>query len=176
MNQPPEGWRPGRWCLSDSWGLPSPAKIAHSSERSRTHCTVEGAEACSECQEPGCPASGNPRKLSSGGLIALAAGARGPGQGSMVDPAGRECFPQGEALLEGNERMYLNCGVWQVPLLLELCPSEQVTSQVLKGVTSRPASLKVLRPGAVFPSQGPCVCVHRYTDTLFSSSLGAEKK
>lgn len=32
----------GCWCLSDAWGLPSLAKVAHSSERSRTHCAVGG--------------------------------------------------------------------------------------------------------------------------------------
>ena len=56
----------GGWCLSDSWGFLSLARKAHSSERSRTHCAVKGTEACLECQVPGCPASGNPRKLSFG--------------------------------------------------------------------------------------------------------------
>lgn len=42
---PREGWEAGHWCLSDSWGLLSLAEEAHSLERSRTHCALEGVEA-----------------------------------------------------------------------------------------------------------------------------------
>lgn len=92
------------WCLSDSRGLPSLAKKAHSSGCSRTHCAVEGAEACWGCQVPGCPALGNLRKLSSGGAQWPGRGARTQKDG--LDPDGRDCFSEREGLLGGNE-MYL---------------------------------------------------------------------
>lgn len=74
-----------RWCLSDSWGLPSLAKKAHSSDYSRTHCAVgRNRKARSECQVPGCPALGNPRKLSSGGAQQPGSWGEGAGTGRVV--------------------------------------------------------------------------------------------
>ena len=63
----PRGVEAGHWCLSDSWGLPSLAKEAHSLERSRTHCAVEGGETVRGGQVPEGPALGRLKQLSSKG-------------------------------------------------------------------------------------------------------------
>lgn len=116
MNQSREGWRPGRWCLSDSWGLPSPAKIAHSSERSRTHCTVEGVgRPVQNAKSLGVLLWGTRGSCRLEGLMAWQPGSGGWGPEHGQDAAGRECFRECEALPEGSEKTYLNCGVWQGP-------------------------------------------------------------
>lgn len=79
---------------------PGPKK-AHSSERSRTHCAVEGVE----CQTPGCPTLGNLRRLSSrGAQWPGGARSRGWGRWESVDAAEREYFPEYEGLRAGSEK------------------------------------------------------------------------